>query len=119
MNSILFSKSVCSSCCGGLEKWSKNLGFKIFDGILSLLDFEFAARALLSLSSYFSSQLILLLVVREKRYMKVDVGKVVDYMTRGSCIPTDSVKSGDDCSCLVHSIRTGAYIDSDKMNPAH
>ena len=48
--------------------------------------------------------------------MKLDVGKVVDHMT---CIPTDSVKSDDDCSSLVHSIRTGAYIDSDKINPAY
>ena len=40
--------------------------------------------------------------------MKVDVGKVSDHMTRGSCIPTDSVKSGDNCSSLAHSIETGA-----------
>jgi len=59
------------------------------------------------------------MVVREKEYMKLDVGKVVDYMTRGSCIPTDSVKSDDDCSSLVYSIGTGAYIDSDKTNPAY
>ena len=51
--------------------------------------------------------------------MKLDVGKVVNYMTRGSCIPTDSVKSGDDSSSLVHSIGTGAYIDSDKTNLVH
>ena len=48
--------------------------------------------------------------------MKLDVGKVVDCMTQGSCIPTDSVKSGNDYSILVHSIETGAYIDSDKIN---
>ena len=40
-------------------------------------------------------------------------------MTRESCIPTDSVKSGDDYSSLVHSIRIGACIDLDKTNPAH
>jgi len=40
-------------------------------------------------------------------------------MTRGSCIPTDSVKSGDDCSSLVHKIGTGVYIDSNKTNPAY
>ena len=51
--------------------------------------------------------------------MKLDVSKVVDYITRESCIPTDFVKSSDDCSSLVHSIGTGAYIDSDKTTPAH
>ena len=51
--------------------------------------------------------------------MKLDVGKVVDCMTQGSYIPTDSVKSGDDCSSLIHSIKTGAYIDSDKTNPEY
>ena len=41
-------------------------------------------------------------------------------MTRGSCIRTDSVKRGDDdCSSLVHNIGTGAYVDSDKANPAY
>ena len=49
----------------------------------------------------------------------MDVGKIFDHMTRGSCIPIDSVKSGDDCSSIVHNIRTGAYIDSDKTNPAY
>ena len=47
------------------------------------------------------------------------VDKVVDNMTRESCIPVDFVKSDDNCSSLVHSIRTGAYIDSDKTNLAH
>ena len=47
------------------------------------------------------------MVAQEKEYMMLDVGKVVDYMTRGNCIPTDSVKSGDDCSSLIHSIRVG------------
>ena len=51
--------------------------------------------------------------------MKVDIGKIFDHMTRGSCIPIDSVKSGDDCSSLIHSIETGAYFDSDKTNLAH
>ena len=41
-------------------------------------------------------------------------------MTWGSYIPTDSVKSeDDDCSSLVHNIGTGAYVDSDKTNPAY
>ena len=48
--------------------------------------------------------------------MKVDVGKVFDQMTRGSCIPTDSVKNGDDYFNLVHTIGTEEYIDSDKIN---
>jgi len=51
--------------------------------------------------------------------MKVDIGKVYDHMTRRSCIPTDSVKSGDDYSSFIHNIVTGAYIDSDKTNPTY
>ena len=51
--------------------------------------------------------------------MKQDVGKVVDHMTRRSCIRIDSMESGDDCSSLVHNIGTGAYIDLDKTNPAY
>ena len=86
---------------------------------MSLLKFEFVAQAHLRFPSSFPSQLILLMVVREKEYMKLDVGKVVDNMTRGSCIPIDSVKSSDDYSSLVHSIGTGACIDSDKTNLAH
>ena len=96
----------------GLEKWSKDLGFENFDRILSLLDFEFIARVPLRLPSSFPSQLVLRIVVREKEYMKLDVSKVVDHMTRESCIHTDSVKSGDDHSSLVYSNGTGTYIDS-------
>ena len=103
----------------GLKKWSKDLGFKNFDGISSFLDFEFFDRVPLRLPSSFSSQLVLLLVVQEKKYIKHDVGKVVDYMNRESCIPTDSVKSGDDFSSHIHNIRTGGYIDSDKTNLAY
>ena len=51
--------------------------------------------------------------------MKKIVGKVVDNMTRGSCIPTNSVKSRDDYSTLVHNIGTGPYVDPDKTNPAY
>jgi len=58
----------------------------------------------------------LLLVDLDKQYMKVYVGKMVDHMIWGSCIPTHFVKSGDDCSSLVHNIGTGAYINSDKAN---
>ena len=50
------------------------------------------------------------MVVREKEYRKLDVGKVVDNMTRGSYIPIDSLKSSDDYSSLVHNIGTGTYI---------
>ena len=49
-------------------------------------------------------------------YMKLNVGKVVDNITRGSCIATDSVKSGDDNSNFIHYTRTGAYVDLDKTN---
>ena len=51
--------------------------------------------------------------------MELDVAKVFNHMTWGSCIPTDSVKSGDDCSSLAHNIRTGVYIDSNKTSPAY
>ena len=51
--------------------------------------------------------------------MKLDVGRVVDNMTWGSCVPTDYVKSSDDYSSHVHSIGTGACNDSVKTNPAH
>jgi len=51
--------------------------------------------------------------------MKLNVGKMVNHMTRGICNPTDSVKSGDDYSNLIHNIRTGVYIDSYKTNHAY
>ena len=86
---------------------------------MSLLKFEFVAQAHLRFSSSFPSQLILLMVVREKEYMKMDIGRVVDNMTRASCIPIDSVKRSDDYSSHVHSIGTGACNDSGKTNPAH
>ena len=44
---------------------------------------------------------------------------MVDHMTLGSCIPTDSVKSVDNCFGLVSNAGTGAYIDLDKTNPAY
>ena len=59
------------------------------------------------------------MVAQEKEYMKLSIGKVIDIMTQGSCIPISSVKSSDDYSSLVHSIGTGACIDSDKTNPTH
>ena len=110
MNSVLFLALE-------LEKWSKDLGFENFDEILSFLDFEFVARVPLRLPFSFPSQLILLMVTQESK--KLDVGKVVDNMTRRSCIPNDSVKSSDDYSSLVHSIGTGTCNDSNKTNLAH
>ena len=50
-------------------------------------------------------------------YMKLFVSKVVDYMTRESYIPTDSVKSGGYFS-LVYSIGTRAH-KLDKTNLAY
>jgi len=44
---------------------------------------------------------------------------VVNNMTRGNCIPIDSVKSSDNCSTFVHNIGTGACIESDKTNMAY
>ena len=58
-------------------------------------------------------------MVAHEEYMKLGVGKVVDNMTRGSCIPIDSVKSSDNYSSHIHSIGTGACYDSDKTNLAH
>ena len=43
---------------------------------------------------------------------------MVDHNTRGSCIPTDSIKSGDDYSNLVHNIRVRVYVNLDKTNLA-
>ena len=41
-------------------------------------------------------------------------------MTRGSCIPTNSVKRrDDDYYSIVHNIETGKYIDLDKINLAY
>jgi len=37
-----------------------------------------------------------------------------------SCIPTNSAKSGDDnYFSLVHNIRTGVHVDSNKTNPTY
>ena len=59
------------------------------------------------------------MVVQEKKYMKLNVSKVVDNMTQGSCIPTDSVKSRDDYSNFIHKLEIGAYVNSDKTNPTY
>ena len=118
MDPVHFSKSVVLLAVGH-EKWSKDLAFENFDRILSPLDFEFVARVPLRLPSSFLSLLVLLMVVRGKEYMKLDVGKVFDHNTRGSCIPTDSVKNGDDYFSLVHSIGTGAHIELENPNSAY
>ena len=52
-------------------------------------------------------------------YTKLFVSKVIDSKSRGSCIPTDSVSSGDDYPNLVHNTGIGTYIDSDKTNLAY
>ena len=49
--------------------------------------------------------------------MKLNVGKVVDNIARGSCIPIDSVKSRDDYSDFVHNIGIGTCVESDNTNP--
>ena len=49
----------------------------------------------------------------------VTVGKVVDHMTWGSCIPIDSVKSRDDYSNFVHNIGIRACVELDKINLVH
>ena len=48
--------------------------------------------------------------------MKLFVDKVVDSKTQGHCIPTDSMKIGDDYSNLIHNTEIGANIDSDNTN---
>jgi len=51
--------------------------------------------------------------------MKLNISQVVDSMTRASCIPTDSVKSGDDHLNLIHNTMVRVYTDLDKTNLAH
>ena len=51
--------------------------------------------------------------------MKLNVGKVIDHITQKSCIPTDSMMSGDDYSSLVHNTEFGAYVGSDKISQAY
>ena len=43
-------------------------------------------------------------------YMKKIVGKVVNNMTQESCIPTDSVKSGDDYPVLFIILELGHIL---------
>ena len=51
--------------------------------------------------------------------MKMNIGKMVDKMTQGSCIPTDSLKSRDDYSNPYDNFGTGKYIELDKTNPVY
>jgi len=86
---------------------------------LSPSSFELVAQTHATLLESYQNHIFPLSVVQDKKYMKLNVGKVFDHMTRGNCIPTDSVKSGDDYSNLVHNIRVRAYVDSNKINPAY
>jgi len=51
--------------------------------------------------------------------MKLNVGKVVDYMTRESCIPIDSVKNRDGYYDFVHNFEIRACVELDKTNPTY
>ena len=51
--------------------------------------------------------------------MKLFVGKAIDSKTRGSCIPTDSMKGRDDYPNLIHNTGIGADTDSDKTKLAY
>ena len=74
----------------GLGKWSKDLEFKNFEGIVSQSYFKLVAWTHSRLPDNFLTQIFLQSVVLEKEYMKLNIGKAVDKMTRGSCILTDS-----------------------------
>jgi len=90
MSFILFSKLVF------LEKVSMKVGFGNF---VSPSCFEIVTRTHARLLDSFLTQIFLQLVVLEKKHMKQTleriVNEVVNHMTRGRCIPTDSTKSGD------------------------
>ena len=103
----------------GLEKQSKDHGFGNFVEHFSLSRFGIVTWTQGRLRNSFLKKIFLPLVDLDKEYMKLNVGQVVDSMTRGSCIPTDSVKSGDNHPNLVHNIGVGAYTDSDKTNLAY
>jgi len=59
------------------------------------------------------------MVVLDKEYMKLNGGKIVDIMTRGSYILIDSVKSRDDYYNFVHNIEIVDNVHSGKTNPAY
>jgi len=87
---------------------------RIFD-LKNLTGFE-SSKLLIRHSSSFKASILFShsidssMVVQEKEYMKLDVGKMVDNMTLESCIPVDSIKSSDDYSSLVHSIGLGHLL---------
>ena len=62
------------------------------------------------LQKSFLKMIFLLLVRLGVEYTKLFVGKVVDSKTRGSCIPTDLVKSGDDYPILFIILRLGHIL---------
>jgi len=51
--------------------------------------------------------------------MKLNDENVVDNMTGGRCILTDSMKSGDDYFNFGHNSEIGYYIESDNTIPAY
>jgi len=59
----------------------------------------------------------------DKEYVKLDVGKTVDWvvdnMTRGRCIPIDLMKSRDCYSNFDHNSKNRDYIESDKTKLAY
>ena len=98
---------------------SMDLGFENFVELLGLSSFGIVVRTQARLSNSFLTRIFFQMVVMKKEYMKLNVRKEVNFMTRGNCNPTDSVKSCDDYSNLVHNIGTRAYVDLDKTNPAY
>jgi len=103
----------------GLENWSRDLGFRNYLEELSLFGFIIVVWTKGRLRNSFLKKFFLLKVGLGMEYMKLFVGKVVDSKTRGSCIPTNSMKGRDDYPNLVHNTGIAAYIDSDKTNLAY
>ena len=93
----------------GLEKESMDRAFENFYGIVSPSCFDLVSRTHARLLESFWNPIFPLLIVVEKKYIKLNVDKVVDHITRESCIPTDSMKSGDDYSNLVYNNWKYAY----------
>jgi len=60
-----------------------------------------------------------LLVDHDKEYMKLNVGSMASNITRRSCIPTNSMKSGNDYFNLDYNFEIGAYVESSKINLAY
>ena len=104
----------------GQEKWSKDLGFENFDGIMSPSCFELVARTHAKLLEIFFVQgFHRLFEIRFFLYWVILIRSIRSWifvrwlkkMTRGSCISTESVKSGvNDYFSLVHNIETGDLL---------